>query len=141
MKFRYLTYNEILDLYKEQISKFGGLCAIRDNNALLSIVANPRREFAGHELYPTISSKSAILVYSIIKNHPFMDGNKRTAYICGRLFLRLNGYDLTCEHVRLKDLILNIATNKACLDDVKDWFEVNIDKKNGLKTKASIKKD
>jgi len=141
MKIRYLIYNEILDLYKEQISKFGGLCAIRDNNALLSIIANPRREFAGRELYPTISSKSAILVFSIIKNHPFMDGNKRTAYICGRLFLRLNGYDLTCDHICLKDLILNIATSKASLDDVKDWFEVNIDKKDSLKIKTKIKKD
>ncbi|KPK98667.1 MAG: hypothetical protein AMJ95_03360 [Omnitrophica WOR_2 bacterium SM23_72] len=141
MKIRYLIYNEILDLYKEQISKFGGLCAIRDNNALLSIVANPRREFAGRELYPTIASKAAILVFSIVKNHPFMDGNKRTAYICGRLFLRLNDHDLACDHARLKDLILNIATSKASLDDVKDWFEINIDKKDSLKIKTKIKED
>jgi len=140
MKIRYLTYNEILDLYREQIGRFGGFCAVRDNNALLSIVANPRREFAGQELYPTISSKAAILVFSIIKNHPFVDGNKRTAYICGRIFLRLNGYDLTCEHIQFRDLILNIANSKASLDDVKDWFEVNIDKKENLKIKAKEEK-
>lgn len=129
MKIRYLAYSEMLDLYREQVLKFGGLCAIRDNNALLSIIANPQREFAGQELYPTLVSKTAIFVFSIIKNHPFADGNKRTAFICGRVFLRLNGYDISCAHSRFKDLVLRIASGKASLEDVKDWFEVNIDKK------------
>ena len=123
MEIRYLTYNEILDAYREQLGKFGGYCAIRDNKALLSIVANPLREFAGQELYPTISSKVAITVFSIIKNNPFVDGNKRTAYICGRLFLRLNGYDLSCEHTRLKELILNtpvVATSTSPLQKKKE---------------------
>lgn len=139
MKIRYLGYNEILDIYRGQIEKFGGFGAIRDNNALLSIIANPRREFAGQELYPTLASKVAILIFSIIKNHPFIDGNKRTAYISGRLFLRLNGYDLICEHDRFKDLILNIVISKASLDDVRDWLEINIGTKENIKLK--IKED
>lgn len=141
MKVRYLTYNEILDLYREQSGRFGGFCAIRDNNALLSIIANPRREFAGQELYPTLSSKTAILVFSIIKNHPFIDGNKRTAYLCGRVFLRLNGYDLSCDRRDFKELILNIVTNKASLDDVKEWFEINIDRKENLKLRVKEGKE
>jgi len=136
MSIRYLTYNEILDAYREQIRIFGGLCAIRDNNALLSIVANPRREFAGTDLYPTIASKAAISVFSIINNNPFADGNKRTAFICGRLFLRLNGYDLTCEHVKFKDLILKIASGQASLDDIREWLELNIGKKKMIEIKV-----
>lgn len=137
METRYLSYNEILDVYREQATTFGGFCAIRDNNALLSIVANPRREFAGRELYPDIQTKVSILVFSIVKNHPFVDGNKRTAYVCGVLFLRLNNYDLICEHERFKDLVLNIAANKATLDDVKDWFAIHITKKDKNKSKIN----
>jgi death-on-curing protein len=140
MKVRYLTYNEILDLYREQNSRFGGFCAIRDSNSLLSIVANPRREFGGQELYPTISAKVAILVFSIIKNHPFVDGNKRTAYICDRVFLRLNGYDLSCDRNEFKQLILNIASSKASLEDTKDWFQVNIDRKDSLSIRIKERK-
>ena len=139
MRIRYLGYNEVLDVYRSQMEKFGGFGAIRDNNALLSIVANPRREFAGQELYPTLASKTAIFVFSIIKNHPFADGNKRTAYVCGRLFLRLNGYDLACEHVQFRDLIMNIASSRASLEDTKDWLRINIDKKENIKLK--IKKE
>ncbi len=136
MKVRYLSYNEILDLYREQMSIFGGLCAIRDNNALLSIVANPRREFAGQELYPDIAAKIAIIVFSIIKNHPFADGNKRTAYIAGRLFLRINNFDLDCEHSQFKNLVLNIAASKATLEDVREWFNVNLCRKGEKRIKA-----
>lgn len=135
MEIRYLGYNDILDVYRSQMEKFGGFGALRDNNALLSVIANPRREFAGQELYPTLASKTAVFVFSMIQNHPFVDGNKRTAYVCGRLFLRLNGHDLTCEHVRFKDLILNIASSRASLEDVKDWFRINIDKKEVIKLK------
>jgi len=61
-----------LIFYREQINKFGGFGAVRDNNALLSVIANPQREFAGKELYPTVASKAAIVVYSLIKNHPLL---------------------------------------------------------------------
>ena len=125
MTIRYLAYNEVLDSYREQISKYGGFCAIRDNNALLSVIVNPQREFGGAELYPTIASKAAILVYSMNKNHPFVEGNKRTAFVCGRLFLRLNGYDVP----DLEDyyrIVRKIARDEISQEDVFDWFELSV---------------
>ncbi|OGX41837.1 MAG: hypothetical protein A3F87_01220 [Omnitrophica WOR_2 bacterium RIFCSPLOWO2_12_FULL_51_24] len=139
MKIRYLTYNEVLDIYREQINKFGGFGAIRDNNALLSVIVNPQREFAGRDLYPTIASKSAILVYSMIKNHPFKDGNKRAAFVCGRVFLRLNGYDVESLE-KYNGLILKIAKSEATQEDVFDWFEISIDTLANLESKVKEKK-
>ncbi len=135
MKIRYLGYNEVLEIYREQISKFGGYGAVRDNNALLSVVANPQRQFAGQDLYPTIDSKAAILVYSMIRNHPFMDGNKRVAFVCGRAFLRLNGHDVESLEGYC-DLILKIARSQATQEDVCDWFKLSVSAINELKNKV-----
>ncbi len=129
-KIRYLSYNEVLDIYRENIRKFGGYGAVRDNNALISCIVNPHRTFAGQDLYPDISQKAGILTFSLIKNHPFVDGNKRTAFVCGRAFLRLNGYDVQS----IEDyyhLICKIADGSAEKDDVFDWFLVSLRPLNG----------
>jgi len=125
MKVKHVSYNQILDIYREQNAKFGGFCAIRDNNALLSVIANPQRQFAGKDLYPTLAQKAAILVYSMIKNHPFIDGNKRMAFICGRILLRLNGYDIGSRE-DYYNIIKKIAKDEAGKEDVFEWFELSI---------------
>lgn len=135
MKIRYLGYNEVLDVYREQINKFGGFGAVRDNNALLSVIANPQREFAGKELYPTVASKAAIVVYSLIKNHPFIDGNKRTAFIWGRTFLRLNGYDVETLS-KYYDMVVKIAKDEVKQEDAFEWFEVSVVPLSEIKKKA-----
>lgn len=139
MKIRYLNYSEILDVYREQINQFGGYGAIRDNNALLSVIANPQRQFAGRDLYPTLASKAAILVYSMNKNNPFVDGNKRAAFVCGRIFLRLNGYDITSLEAYY-NIILKIATGDATQEDVFDWFAISIDTIANLTIKTKERK-
>ncbi|MFA4887973.1 MAG: type II toxin-antitoxin system death-on-curing family toxin [Candidatus Omnitrophota bacterium] len=138
MKIRYLGYNEVLDIYREQINKFGGFGAVRDNNALLSVIVNPQREFAGRELYPTIASKAAIVVYSLIKNHPFVDGNKRTAFIWGRTFLRLNGYDVGALQ-KYYEIIVKIAKDEVKQEDVFEWFEVSVALLSDIKEKVKEK--
>ena len=137
MKINYLTYNQFLDVYREQINRFGGFGAVRDNNALLAIIANPQRQFGGIDLYPSLASKAAILVYSIIKSHPFVDGNKRTAFMIGRLFLRLNGYDVKSKK-EYYELILKIAKSEAKQEDVFDWFKLSIDNLSNL---GKVKKE
>ncbi len=140
MKVRYLNYNEILDIYREHTSKFGGFQAIRDNNHLLAVVANPQRQFAGQDLYPSIALKAAILVYSMIKNHPFVDGNKRTAFVCGRVFLRLNGHDVGSLEA-YHDLIIKIAATQATKEDALDWFKLSIIKKQSNLLKLKKKQE
>ena len=124
-KIRYLVYHEIIEIYQEGIEKFGGFGAIRDNDSLLSCVVNPRRIFAGNDLYPTLAEKAGILVFSLLKNHPFVDGNKRTAFVAGRIFLRLNGYDVKSLD-EYESLIWKIARSEATRDDVFDWFRLSI---------------
>jgi death-on-curing protein len=140
MKIRYLGYNEVVDIYREQISLYGGFGAIRDNNALLSTIANPQRQFAGKDLYPSLASKAGIIVFSLIKNHPFVDGNKRTAFLFGRVFLRLNGYDVESV-AKYYELIVKISRGEVKQEDVFEWFEVSIDtlENLALRVKGKIK--
>ena len=139
MTIRYLAYNEVLDIYREQTSRHGGFCAVRDNNALLSVIVNPQREFGGAELYPTIASKAAILVYSMNKNHPFVEGNKRTAFVCGRVFLRLNGYDVP-DLEDYYNVVRKIARNEISQEDVFDWFELSVKSLSDIKPIKTRKK-
>ncbi len=77
---RYLTLNEVLDLHLHLIERYGGSTGIHDLGALESALAQPRMTFGGEELYPTIVEKAAALGFVLIKNHPFVDGNKRTGH-------------------------------------------------------------
>ncbi len=146
MKIRCLTYNEILDIYREHSAKFGTFQAIRDNNNLLSVIANPQRQFAGKDLYPDIPSKAGILVFSMIQNHPFVDGNKRAAFISGRVFLRMNGYDVNSLENYYK-IIVKIGSGKVNKDDLIEWLKISmisLDKikktKKGKSKKGTVKR-
>ncbi|MCP9468975.1 MAG: type II toxin-antitoxin system death-on-curing family toxin [Nitrospira sp.] len=88
---RHLTLREILEIYQHVMQQSGGLVGIRDLGALESAVAQPRMTFDGAELYPTVVEKAASLGFSLIQNHPFVDGNKRTAHAAMETFLVLNG--------------------------------------------------
>ena len=77
---RYLTVGEVLEIYSSVIKQSGGGMGIRDLGALESAVAQPRMTFNGEELYPTIVEKASALGFSLIQNHPFVDGNKRAGH-------------------------------------------------------------
>ncbi|MFZ1396315.1 MAG: Fic family protein, partial [Candidatus Promineifilaceae bacterium] len=77
---RFLTLNELLTLHKRILAQSGGSAGIRAIGGLESALAQPRMTFDGQELYPTLAEKAAALGFSIIQNHPFVDGNKRTGH-------------------------------------------------------------
>jgi len=77
---RYLTVGEVLEIYSRVMSQSGGEVGIRDLGTLESAVAQPHMTFNGEELYPTIVEKASALGFSLIQNHPFVDGNKRTGH-------------------------------------------------------------
>lgn len=91
---RYLTLNEVIELHRILIQQFGGANGLRDLGGLESANAQPRMTFSGEELYPTILEKAAAICYSIVKNHPFVDGNKRAGHAAMEIFLVLNGYEI-----------------------------------------------
>jgi len=90
----YLNRNQVIAIHNEVIEQTGGSKGIRDIRLLESAIARPQMTFVKKDLYPDIFSKTSALGHSIILNHPFVDGNKRTGYMVMRLFLNINGCDV-----------------------------------------------
>ncbi len=85
-------------------------------------MARPQATFDGADLHPDLFPKAAVLVHAIIKNHPFMDGNKRTGVVAVGLFLQLNGHSLTATNRELESFTLKVATAKIGLPQIADWL-------------------
>jgi death on curing protein len=91
---RYLTLAEVLGLRRRVMEQAMGSPAVRDLGGLISAVTQPRVTFEGHDLHPTEADKAAALCFSIIVNHPFVDGNKRAGHAAMETFMVMNGYEV-----------------------------------------------
>ena len=91
---RYLSLSETLELHRRIIGQSGGALGVLNLGSLESALAQPRMTFGGKELYPSIVDQASALGYSLIQNHPFLDGNKRTGHAAMELFLVLNGFEI-----------------------------------------------
>ncbi|KAB2964260.1 MAG: type II toxin-antitoxin system death-on-curing family toxin [Thermoanaerobaculia bacterium] len=109
---RYLALDEVLALHAEQVRRFGGSPGLRDRALLESALAVPRATFDGEPLHPTVFEAAAAYLFHVARNHPFVDGNKRTALAAALVFLWLNGYRLECDDEALGDLVLGVASGK-----------------------------
>ena len=110
---RYLTLEEVQEMHRRVIAQSGGSLGIRDLGSLLSSIAQPEMTFDGLDLYPTLAEKAAALGYSLIQNHPFIDGNKRIGHLAMETFLVLNGYELDADVDEQERLILEVASGNA----------------------------
>lgn len=119
----YLSLDEIVAIHFDQIRRYGGSHGIRDLDLLLSSVARPQASFGGLELYPDIHKKAASLTHSLILNHPFVDGNKRTAVVSVGRFVFINGYKLKVSKVKLLNFALEITTKKLDIDNISLWIK------------------
>ena len=119
----YISLEEVLYLHDIIIAETGGAEGIRDFGLLHSAIERPKASFAGRDLYFDVSSKAASLLYSLILNHPFIDGNKRTAIACFIRFLDINGIVLKTDQKQLIDLVLRIERKKMTIKDVISWFK------------------
>ena len=117
-----LTKKQILFLHKELIKNFGGIEGIRDENLLDSAVAAPFQTFGGKDLFPTLLEKAARLGYGIVKNHPFLDGNKRIGTHSMLTFLKANGISVNYNDQELIDVILKISDNTLSADNLLNWL-------------------
>jgi len=120
---KYPSYEALLKIHKQQILQFGGDYGIRDENLLKSAHQQPLQTYGGQELYPTILEKSATLGFGIVKNHPFVDGNKRTGAAAMILLLELNGYSFQVTNDELANTILNLAGDRITKDELTDWLK------------------
>jgi death on curing protein len=91
---KYLNTHQVLKIHARTIALFGGDAGVRDLSLVESAVAQPRASFGGAELYPTLADKAAALAFSLVRNHPFSDGNKRTGYGAMMMFLGRNGHTI-----------------------------------------------
>lgn len=120
---KYLHYKQTLFLYRQVIEQTGGTVGLRDERALRSALEMPTATFSGIDLYMTIFDKAAILLLSIIKNHPFVDGNKRLGMYAMEVFLRLNSHRLTASQDALYDFAMQIAKGELHKDQISAWLE------------------
>lgn len=123
---RYLTLNDALDLHRHILEQSGGLAGIRDFGALESALAQPRMTFGGLELYPTLIAKAAAFAYSLISNHPFVDGNKRVGHAAMEIFLILNGYEIEASTDEQEQVILGVASGGIDREELTDWLNLHI---------------
>ena len=120
---KFLSLDEVLELHADQISSFGGSPGVRDEGLLESALAQPQATFGGQFLHPTISEQAAAYLYHIAMNHPFIDGNKRTAFAVMDTFLRLNGCALNLTDDRAYDLVMRVARGTMTKEELSTEFE------------------
>lgn len=102
---RYLTLEELLELHRLVLVQSGGLAGVPDFGGIESALAQPQMTFGGQELYPTLGDKAAALGFSLVCNHPFLDGNKRVGHAAMETFLVLNGWELD-SHVDEQEQVI-----------------------------------
>ena len=123
---RYLNLVEVLALHRQIIEKSKGAMGIRDLGSLESALAQPRMTFAGEDLYPTIVDKASALGFSIVMNHPFIDGNKRTGHATMETFLILNGLEINAYVDEQERVILALASGELERDAFTKWLQGSV---------------
>ncbi len=123
---RYLSLTEVLELHKRIIQATGGSEGLRDLGALQSAVAQPLMTYGGDDLYPTLVEKTAALGFSLINNHPFVDGNKRLGHAAMAVFLYLNGYQISASIDVQEAFILGIVAGKVSREQVITWLNKHV---------------
>lgn len=117
-----LAKRQVVQLHDQLIEATGGTTGLRDEALLESALSAPFLGFAGMDAYPSLQQKAARLCYGLVKNHPFVDGNKRIGTHVMLVFLALNGVELCYTQSELADIILSLAASQITYEDLLDWL-------------------
>ena len=121
MSFDYIRVNDILVIHADQIERYGGTEGIRDPGLLEAALFRPQTGY-----YPTLIDEAAALWESLSQNHPFVDGNKRTAFAATYVFLAINGLDITATDDEAQDFVLGLYdTSSTTFDNLRTWLSEN----------------
>ena len=123
---RYITLDEVLILHQYVIEQSGGSSGVRDMNAVESALAQPRMTFGGQELYPTLGEKAAALGFSLVSNHPFIDGNKRIGHAALEIFLSLNGFEISAPVDEAEKIVLRLAAGELAREEWTNWVQAHL---------------
>ena len=119
----FLTLEQVIVIHNDQIEKYGGSHGIASLSLLESAIMRPQASFGGKDLYPTVFDKTSALIHSLIMNHAFVDGNKRTAMVSGIIFLGLNGCELKVEQNDLIEAALNVRSKRWDIEKISSWLK------------------
>lgn len=122
MEIYFLTLEDVLEIHTDQLKRYGGKTGIRDHNLLLSAIAQPLSTFDGQYLHQTFFDKAGAYLFYICQNHPFIDGNKRTALVSALMFLAMNNCPFDYQETELEKLVLSVAEGKAKKEAVAAFF-------------------
>lgn len=117
-----LSKNQVTALHSALIREFGGIDGIRDEGLLKSALAAPFQTFGGEPVYPSLQAKAAQLGFGLIRNHPFVDGNKRIGAHTMLVFLAVNGIELRYEQQELIDIVLSVAAGQIDRQGLLQWI-------------------
>lgn len=117
-----LSRSQVLLIYDQLITETGGSSGLRDEGMLESALNAPFQTFGGEDVYPSLQQKAARLCYGLVKNHPFVDGNKRIGAHAMLVFLALNGVELNHSQAELSSIILQLATGEIEAEDLLRWI-------------------
>jgi len=113
MPLDFLSLDEIIEIHRDQVERYGGELGIRDVALLQSAVAVPKAAFGGEFLHSDIFEMAAAYLFHIVKNHPFIDGNKRTGAVAAVVFLAVNGVELQAGGNAFERLVVSVVSGKA----------------------------
>jgi death-on-curing protein len=119
----FLSEPDILEILQNQLDLYGGIFGVRDETLLDSAINTPQAAFGGNYLHKTLPSMAAAYTYHLCENHPFMDGNKRTALACALVFLKINGWNFDCDNESLYNEMIGVASGKISKTELTDFFE------------------
>lgn len=123
---RYLALAEVVDLHRRLLEATEGAPGIRDLGALESALAQPRMTLAGSDVYPTMVEKAAALCFSLVGNHPFVDGNKRVGHAATETFLVLNGAEIDASLDEQERVMLDLAAGRVDRGQLAAWLRQHL---------------
>jgi death-on-curing protein len=119
----FLSLDEVIEIHQQQVELYGGCAGVRDAAGLESALATPQATFGGEFLHPSVPAMAAAYLFHICQNHPFLDGNKRTAANAAITFLLMNEWEPLYDWEELVELVLSVASGVCRKDKLTASFE------------------
>jgi death on curing protein len=117
-----ISTEDVLKIHKLLIDQFGGSHGVRDKSSLNSAINRPFATFDQQELYPEPVDKAAAILESIVTNHPFIDGNKRTGYVLARLLLLKSGLDIEATQEDKYEMVIAVSKGEWKFEQIRNWM-------------------
>jgi len=130
MSLKYIDAQAVLVIHAKIIDKTGGSHGVRDVGMLESAVGAPRQSFDGKDLHQGVFTKAAVLFKKLASNHPFVDGNKRTAFAATARFLFMNGCIIEADETAVVNFTVRVVEKDLDIDQIADWLNKNVKRKN-----------